>query len=196
MRNRSALATVLFSLTIGVLPAAWAVDAASVAQDKRTTLGLYLTAAEAYALKQRLGAKAFFVDIRTKGETAFVGVPTLIDAVVPYVDFPDIGLQWDDRRGAYRLEPNSDFLPELKRRLAEQQLTPADPVIVMCRSGDRSARAINQLLAQAGFTQVYSVVDGFEGDLSEQGRRDVNGWKNSQLPWTYKLDKNKAYLPR
>jgi rhodanese-related sulfurtransferase len=36
------------------------------------------------------------------------------------------------------------------------------------------------LLSEAGFTQVYSVADGFDG-----------GWKNSGLPWGYELDKAK-----
>ena len=62
----------------------------------------------------------------------------------------------------------------------------------MCRSGDRSARAINMLLTDRGYTKVYSVVDGYEGDLSKAGRRDVNGWKNAGLPWTYELDKAKV----
>ena len=55
---------------------------------------------------------------------------------------------------------------------------------------ERSARAAD-VLAKAGFTQVYNVVEGFEGDYGKTGRRDVNGWKNAGLPWTYKLDKAK-----
>ena len=68
----------------------------------------------------------------------------------------------------------------------------------MCRSGDRSAAAANQL-AEAGFTAVYSVVDGFEGDVAKDGPtaglRTVNGWKNKGLPWGYKLEKAKLTLP-
>lgn len=33
----------------------------------------------------------------------------------------------------------------------------------MCRSGGRSAAAVN-LLAGAGFTNVYNITDGMEGD--------------------------------
>jgi hypothetical protein len=51
-------------------------------------------------------------------------------------------------------------------------------------------------LAEAGFMQVGSVVDGFEGDMSKDGRRSVNGWKNAGLPWSYKLDKARMYFPR
>jgi rhodanese-related sulfurtransferase len=67
---------------------------------------------------------------------------------------------------------------------------------LICRSGDRSAAAAN-LLAEAGLKNVYSVVDGFEGDLATQGpkagQRVVNGWKNAGLPWSYNLDKEKMY---
>ncbi|MDJ0876775.1 MAG: hypothetical protein QNJ02_15990, partial [Desulfobacterales bacterium] len=70
--------------------------------------------------------------------------------------------------------------------------------LVMCRSGGRSAAAVNTL-AKAGYKQVYNIVDGFEGDALKipgsynNGRRIVSGWKNAGLPWTYKLDPQLAY---
>jgi hypothetical protein len=60
--------------------------------------------------------------------------------------------------------------------------------------------AVN-LLAEAGFTNVYNIIDGMEGDLVEdpdsvyRGKRLRNGWKNSGLPWTYDLDPKKTRLP-
>lgn len=73
-----------------------------------------------------------------------------------------------------------------------------DVVILMCRSGDRIACATN-LLAQLGYTNVNTVVDGFEGDAAtsgpKQGQRIINGWKNADLPWTYKLDKERMTIP-
>ena len=62
-----------------------------------------------------------FVDIRTKAEVMFTGLPAATDANVPYVDLPDIGLAFDDKRGAYKLEPNADFGAELARRVAGPQ---------------------------------------------------------------------------
>ena len=38
---------------------------------------------------------------------------------------------------------------------------PDDTLLVMCRSGGRSALAVN-LLAQAGFTKAHNVVDGMK----------------------------------
>lgn len=102
---------------------------------------------------------------------------------------------WDEQRGMYRLESLQDFVPEVNRRLKEKGLAKGDAVVLICRSDDRSSRGANRL-ADDGFTQVWSVVDGFEGDMSKDGRRSVNGWKNAGLPWSYKLDKARMYFPR
>ena len=40
---------------------------------------------------------------------------------------------------------------------------PEDVLLVMCRSGDRSAMVVDQL-ADAGFKNAYTNIDGFEGD--------------------------------
>ena len=63
----------------------------------------------------------------------------------------------------------------------------------MCRSGVRSA-AVAALLHKLDYNNVYSVIDGFEGDKSDTGKRNQNGWKNSNLPWSYELDKEKMYI--
>ena len=60
--------------------------------------------------------------------------------------------------------------------------------------------AIN-LLAAAGFTNAYNILDGMEGgrvddpDSVFDGMRMKNGWKNSGLPWTYDLDPERMVLP-
>lgn len=189
---------ILVSTVYAALAApAHAVDAAAVPTSKQTTLGRYLDAREAYALKQQLGAKAFFVDVRTRYEVTYLGMPTVADANIPYAEHPD-GAPWDDKAGRFKMELNNDFAPELARRMAAAGLGKDDVVILMCRSGDRSARATN-LLAQLGYTNVNTVIDGFEGDAApsgpKQGQRIVNGWKNADLPWTYKLDKARMTIP-
>ncbi|HEY0847223.1 MAG TPA: rhodanese-like domain-containing protein [Noviherbaspirillum sp.] len=175
-----------------------AYEASNVPEIKRTKQALYLDAAEAYALKQQLGDKAYLVDVRTRAEVSYLGMPTVADANIPYVEHPE-DAPWDDKAGRFKLDVNSDFGPELARRLSAKGLTKEDTIILMCRSGDRSARAAN-LLEQLGYKKVYSVVDGYEGDLVKEGpkagQRVVNGWKNAGLPWSYKLDKNKLYFPK
>ena len=178
-------------------PGAQAVDPARVPPNKQTKAGLYLDAREAYELKQKLGDKALFVDVRTRAEIAYLGMPSVADAHIPAFEHPP-NAGWDDKSGRFKMDPNADFEPELARRLAARQLGKSDPVILICRSGDRTSRAVN-FLTELGYSKVYTVVDGFEGDAvadgPQSGQRVLNGWKNTGLPWTYKLDKNKMYLP-
>ncbi len=53
----------------------------------------------------------------------------------------------------------------------------------MCGSGERSAKVVDRL-AELGYLLAVNVIDGFEGDLGDDGRRSVNGWKNAGLAWT------------
>jgi rhodanese-related sulfurtransferase len=174
---------------------AHAFDAAAVPPAKRTKLGQYLSSQEAADFMNRNGSKALFLDVRTPAEVEFLGMPAQADANVPYMKEPDFPV-WDGAKGNFKLETNPDFLPEVRRRLAAKGLGPDDAIVLICRSGDRSAAGAN-LLAEAGFKNVYSVVDGFEGDLATEGpragQRAVNGWKNSGLAWSYKLDEAKMY---
>ncbi len=169
-----------------------AVDKNALPQEKRSKLGLYVRAPEAFKMKSEAGAKALFIDIRTKGEFQYLGTTTVTDMNIPYMEIDDPAA-WDKKNNRYALSPNSDFVAAVSGLLARQNLTKDDPVILICRSGDRSARAAD-LLQQAGFTKVYSVVDGFEGDMGKSGRRDVNGWKNADLPWAYGMKESQAYI--
>lgn len=182
------LATLMTMLNVP----AWGVSPDAVPEKKRTTLGLYLTAKEAHEVAQK--EKVLFLDVRTRGEVVFLGTASNIDANIPYMDMSELS-GWDDKKNTIQLEVNSDFMREFERRLAEKGLAgKGAKVVVMCRSGDRSAATVN-FLAKAGYTNVWSVVDGYEGDMSKDGQRSLNGWKNSGLPWTYSLHKTKAYLP-
>ncbi len=185
-----------FCLALGLAaPVAHAIDAATVPKIKQTKLGQYLSAEEAAKFVAKNPAATLFLDVRTPAEVAFVGMPTPADANVPYVVEPEFPI-WDAEKNTLKLELNPDFVPEVRRRLTAKGLTPDSNVVLICRSGDRSAAGAN-LLAEAGYKHVYTVVDGFEGDLAKDGpnagRRAVNGWKNAGLPWSYKLEKAKMY---
>lgn len=162
----------------------------SVPEKKATALKLYLHPKDALArVSGPEAAKTLFIDVRTPQEAMFVGMASAVDANIPYMVMPELP-EWDAKKNAYKLVPNSGFMTAVMARLEAKGLTKNDTVILMCRSGDRSATAAN-LLAKAGFTQVYSVLEGFEGDMSKEGRRAVNGWKNDGLPWSYELSKDK-----
>ena len=63
-----------------------------------------------------------FLDVRTRAEAMYVGMPTMADGLVPYVEHQELMTDWDARRGIYQLEPLQDFVPEVNRRLAQKAL--------------------------------------------------------------------------
>ena len=52
------------------------------------------------------------------------------------------------------------LIPDFVSRVSEVA-KPEDTILVMCRSGGRSAIAVN-MLAQAGFKHAYNITDGME----------------------------------
>ena len=161
-------------------------------QGKQTVLGLYVTAKEAYEKWQADPEKVKILDVRTPEEYIFVGHAEMAWNI-PLV-FQ--GYQWDAAKGYFGVKPNPDFIA-----LVTDLFTPEDTLLVTCRSGGRSAMAVN-MLAQNGFRDSYNVTDGMEGDLVKDpdnlfvGKRMKNGWKNSSLPWTYDIDPDRVRLPK
>jgi rhodanese-related sulfurtransferase len=166
--------------------------APEIPKDKQTTLGLYVTAKEAYDLWQKDQQKVKIIDCRTPEEYAFVGhAPMAANVPSKFMTYA-----WDDKKKEYVMKANPDFVKEVQKRFAKD-----DTILVMCRSGQRSGPSVN-LLAKAGFTKVYNITDGFEGDKVKdpqspnKGKRMQDGWRISNLPWTYDLDVNLIYLPK
>ncbi len=164
------------------------VKAADLPKAKLTSLGLYLTSADA-ASALETDPTILFLDVRDPIEVTFVGHPTPIDAVVP---LQIATLEFDANAGAYRMKPNPNFVTDVAAIAARQGLAKQHPIFVMCRSGGRSAAAA-QALAGAGYTNVWNLIEGFEGDTNDEGDRSLNGWRNSGLPWTYKLTAEQAW---
>jgi rhodanese-related sulfurtransferase len=186
---------VIVATVFGFSANVFAFDTTKVPEIKRTTIGKYLDAKEAYEMASK--EKVLFLDIRTRSEVNFLGMPTMADANVPYVEIDKL-YTWDEKRNVFKTEPNSGFVSEVQKRLEQKGLEGKNaPIVLICRSGDRSAKAAD-LMAKAGYTNVYSVVDGYEGDVAKEGadkgKRVVNGWKNSNLPWSYSLAKDKMFF--
>jgi rhodanese-related sulfurtransferase len=197
-----ALAGVALAFSTLSFAADWAPGASNwdqLPEVKVSKLGLYLTPQQAYDMKKKAGKGVALFDIRTRAEAMYVGMASDVDALIPYVEHQEIMSDWDEKRTMYKLEPNQDFVPEIERRLKELGLGKDATVILICRSGDRSSKAADRLQTD-GYTKVYSVTEGFEGDRASEGakkgQRVVNGWKNADLPWSYKLDKAKMYFQR
>jgi len=178
-----------------VLPAAAgslarSVDPATVSEKRQTPLELYLTVEEAYDALVA-DPSLVFVDVRSLAEFNFVGHPVVADQNLP-LKFMDRDV-FDPKKGRYGWTSNPDFVAAVDALMAREGKTKADPVLVMCRSGGRSAMAV-RALAEAGYTQVYTVLEGFEGGKdSETGHRTKEGWRNAGLPWSYTIRPEQRY---
>lgn len=159
-------------------------------KEKQTPLGLYVTSKEAYKKWIASPEKVKLIDVRTPEEMLFVGHPEMAWKI-------PLGVQsytWNKKQEQFPMRLLPDFVDRVKG-IAKKD----DVLMMMCRSGGRSAIAVN-LLAQAGFTNVYNVTDGMEGDnVSDpesvfKGQRMKNGWKNSGCPWTYDLTPDRLFL--
>jgi rhodanese-related sulfurtransferase len=174
---------------------AYAADFSNLPEDKQTPQALYLTATEAYDLKLNNPDEVYFIDVRTQPEVEFLGMPTIADTNIPYMT-NDLD-EWDSEKGHFKKIPNSNFALAVEEKIQEAGLNKDNAIILMCRSGTRSAKAA-ALLNKLGYTKAYTVVDGYEGDKAKEGphkgQRVVDGWKNADLPWTYKLSEDKMYF--
>jgi len=161
-------------------------------KEKQTVLGLYVTAKEAHEKWQAEPEKVKIIDVRTPEEYLFVGHPTMAWKIPVATQ----SYEWDAEKKQFPMKPLLDFVARV-----QTMAKPDDTLMVMCRSGGRSAIAAN-FLAKAGFKNVHNIIDGMEGDAVEdansvfQGQRLLNGWKNSGCPWTYKLTPERMLLPK
>jgi rhodanese-related sulfurtransferase len=116
--------------------------------------------------------EAVLVDCRTDAEWRFVGVADLtsLQRDVVYVE-------WNRTDGKH----NDDFVDELRQKIGDAG-SEQRPVVFLCRSGNRSIGAA-EAATEAGIAPSYNVLDGFEGNLDEQGHRGGTGWKALGLPW-------------
>jgi rhodanese-related sulfurtransferase len=162
-----------------------------VPENKQTTLGHYVTAEEAYEMWKSGPERVHIIDVRTPEEYVFVGHAEM----ARNIPLLFVKHEWNTETNQFAVEPNPDFIAEAKRLF-----TPTDTLLVMCRSGDRSAMAVNAL-AKAGFVNVYNIIDGMEGDMVDDpkskhhGKRMKNGWKNCGSPWTYGVNPKQTCLP-
>ncbi len=167
------------------------VDPTTLAGERQTSLGLYVTAKEAYDRWQADSEGVRILDVRTPEEYVFVGhAPMAWNIPLAFQSF-----EWDPETKGFQWDLNAEFLPAV-----QAWAKPGDTLLVSCRSGGRSAMAIN-LLATAGFSNAWNIVDGMEGgqvkdpDSVFDGMRMKNGWKNSGLPWTYQIERDRMVLP-
>lgn len=118
---------------------------------------------------------AALVDVRTKAEWAFVGVPDLSQ-----IGNTPIFVEWQ----VYpEMNVNSQFVDNLSKELNQRNQGLDTPLYFLCRSGVRSASAA-AAMTKSGYRQCFNVTGGFEGPADDSRHRGLlDGWKAANLPW-------------
>jgi rhodanese-related sulfurtransferase len=117
--------------------------------------------------------EAVLVDCRTAAEWRFVGVPDIssLRRDVVYVE-------WSRTDGTH----NDGFVADVLKEIGVAGSGNERPIVFLCRSGNRSIGAA-EAATEAGISPSYNVLDGFEGNLDDDGHRGGTGWKAIGLPW-------------
>jgi len=131
-----------------------------------------ISAVQAHEMLQS-DPRSILIDVRSNMEFLFVGHPTGAISI-PWIDEPDWVI-------------NPHFVTEVRKVLLGGLSCSSEigcaPVILICRSGKRSLEA-GAVLVEEGFSEVFNVEDGFEGELDEHHRRStLGGWRFHDLPW-------------
>ena len=120
--------------------------------------------------------KAVLIDVRTRAEWTYVGMPELSavgrkPVLVEWQSFPEGRV-------------NAAFTDELSAELNAQGADQDAALFFICRSGARS-KAAARAAAEAGYRNCHNVAEGFEGPLDPQShqRGRLAGWKAKGLPW-------------
>ena len=120
-------------------------------------------------------ADATLIDVRSKAEWTYVGVPVLTS-----IAKPTVLVEWDEFPSG-RLVP--DFIGRLGAELDRLGVKKDAPLYFICRSGSRSRHAAIAATG-AGYGKAFNVEFGFEGRLDADRHRGTKGsWKEEGLPW-------------
>lgn len=162
----------------------------------RTKSGLYVNSVEAHQMKTKpQGREVVLIDVRDSVEIKFTGYTKMTDIHVPWKIIDSN--KWDAKTQSYGGHRNADFAKLVETQLEKMGVSKNAHLIFMCRSGSTRSAPAADALFNKGYANVYSMVDGFEGgkakDGAHKGARVVNGWKNSGLPWGWKLEKEVMY---
>ncbi|MFT6932065.1 MAG: rhodanese-related sulfurtransferase [Paracoccaceae bacterium] len=120
---------------------------------------------------------AVLIDVRTKAEWGFVGIPDLSQ-----LGRDAIFAEWQSWPN---MSQNTLFVETVMNELGG---TCPPAILFLCRSGVRSqnaAQAVAEHLETMGLdAHCINVVEGFEGDLDILKQRGaLTGWKARGLPW-------------
>ena len=181
---------IIFCLTVCSLLAQ---DNIPLEKKFQTKLGKHVTASQAYEMWQANPDTVKILDCRTPEEYVFIGHPPMAHNI----PFQLWAGKWDATRQAYiLLKDNPYFLVKVMKKFK-----PADTILILCSSGGRSAKAVD-LLADAGFRDVYNVICGSAADRAKSGKNEANSWEICKTcwqqrgaPWTSQLNPELLDIP-
>ena len=119
--------------------------------------------------------KSQLIDVRTRAEWTYVGLPDLGSigkrpVLVEWQTFPD-----------QAVDPR--FIERLASEFKALGVEKDDELFFICRSGGRSLAAA-KAMAELGYRACHNVAGGFEGPLDDDRHRgSAGGWKATGLPW-------------
>jgi len=156
---------------------------------------LGISAKEVYEKVVSNDPGVLFIDVRDPVEIMFVGFTDVVHVNVPFLIVDRT--QWDNERGVFRIQPNPNFVAEVKAELARRGMKEDTEIITLCRSGSERGEPSAKLLRENGLPNARYVINGFQGSPTKEGpqagMRVVNGWQNSGLPWSPKMTPSKMY---
>jgi rhodanese-related sulfurtransferase len=121
------------------------------------------------------GPGSVLIDVRTRAEWTFVGLPDL-DKIGKRV----LTVEWQTSPDS---KIDAGFPERLTAVLDAAGANKDSELFFICRSGARSRMAA-EAIASVGYQRCRNVADGFEGPLdADRHRGQVAGWKASGLAW-------------
>jgi rhodanese-related sulfurtransferase len=156
---------------------------------------LAITAADAFAKVRQADSRVLFVDVRDPVEIMFVGFTDAVHVNIPYLIVDRNA--WNAEKGVFKTYQNPDFAARIKAELDKRGWGVDTEIITMCRSGSERGEPSASFLRTNGFPNARFVEHGFQGaaikDGPQAGFRLQNGWQNSGLPWSMKMNPDKMY---
>ena len=115
--------------------------------------------------------KSYLIDVRTKPEWEFVGVPDLST-----INNSTIFISWQEY-------PEMNINKNFEKNVAQKNINKKDYIFLICRSGRRSLKAA-EYLSSLGYKHCFNISDGFERNKDNTNHRSkIGGWKFNNLPW-------------
>ena len=116
-------------------------------------------------------SNSYLIDVRTKPEWEFTGVPDLSS-----LNKKTIFISWHEY-------PEMNINKNFENYVVVANIEKSDNIFLICRSGTRSFHAAKHLVSY-GYRYCCNVLDGFEGYKNSLDQRStINGWRFNNLPW-------------